>query len=68
MVVPVSDVARAFGVDEKTIRRWEASGEIPKAGRTPRGNARRWDTAKLAPVLIERGYSVPEGWSAAVAA
>jgi DNA-binding transcriptional MerR regulator len=68
MVIDVGDVASAFGVDKKTVRRWEESGEIPKAGRTLKGNARRWPASVVAALLVAQGLPVPASWGVAVAA
>ncbi len=68
MVIDVGDVAGAFGVDKKTVRRWEESGEIPKAARTLKGNARRWEASAIAALLVARGFTVPTSWGVSVAA
>lgn len=67
MLVSVADVAGAFGVDKRSVRKWEADGAIPAAGRTP-GKHRRWAAAVMAAELIRRGLPVPASWGVAVAA
>lgn len=34
------EVAVLFGVDPKTVSRWEANGKVPRAVRTPGGHRR----------------------------
>jgi len=67
MVLSIPDIAVAFGVCTRTIRRWEQIGRIPKASRTLGGH-RRWDSATLIPALVEGGYAVPASWNIGVAA
>lgn len=67
MLVSVADVAAAFGVDRKTVRNWEKSGAIPKAGRTPGGHL-RWSADRIAEALDAQGLPVPASWIGAVAA
>ena len=67
MLVSVTDVAAAFGVDNRSVRKWESAGVIPPAGRTP-GKHRRWAVAVMAAELVKRGLPVPASWLAAVAA
>ncbi len=61
MLVSVSDVAAAFGVDRKTVRNWEKAGALPKAGRTP-GGWMRWGAEDMAVALRSRGLPVPKSW------
>jgi len=68
MVIVVADVARAFGVNKRTIWRWEASGQIPRAGRVGASPVRRWDAAVIARALADAGLPVPASWGVAVAA
>ncbi len=67
MLVSVTDVAAAFGVDNRSVRKWETDGAIPPAGRTP-GKHRRWAASVIAAELVKRGLPVPASWSVAVAA
>lgn len=67
MLVSVTDVAKAFGVDNRTVRKWESEGTIPPAGRTP-GKHRRWAASVMAECLGANGLPVPAEWNVAVAA
>lgn len=67
MVLSLPEIAAAFGVCHRTIRRWEKVGKIPKGSRTLGGH-RRWDTDILVPILVAGGYAVPATWNAQVAA
>lgn len=40
--VDTGTVARMFGVDPKTVWRWEAQGVLKPAFRTPGGHRRYW--------------------------
>ncbi len=68
MFVAVGDIARAFGVDRKTVGRWEESGYLPKAGRVGKRGVRRWPVVVVLPVLVAAGLPVPAEWNVAVAA
>ena len=61
MLVSVGDVAAAYGVDRKTVRKWERAGDLPKGARTP-GNHLRWPAAVIAEKLRAAGYEVPASW------
>lgn len=67
MLVSVADVAKAFGVDPSTVRKWETEGTIPKAGRLP-GKHRKWAASVMAECLGANGLPVPEAWGVKVAA
>jgi excisionase family DNA binding protein len=49
MKVNISQAAKALGVHQETLRRWEAAGKI-QVERTPRGH-RRYDLAKLKGII-----------------
>ncbi len=67
MLVSVADVAKAFGVDPSTVRKWETEGTIPRAGRLP-GKHRKWAPEVMAACLAANGLPVPTSWGVAVAA
>lgn len=67
MLVSVCDVAQAFKVDRKTVRNWEKTGAIPRAGRTPGGHL-RWGVETMAAALVKASLPVPASWGVSVAA
>jgi predicted site-specific integrase-resolvase len=59
MLVRIAEAARALGVTQSTVRRWEKTGKLQAAERTP-GGQRMYDLANLHQLVKRRPVSIAD--------
>ena len=62
--VASSDLARAFGVDARTIARWHARGGLPGSVQIEGAKRLRWPVAVAVELVRKAGAEVPREWMA----
>ena len=64
--IRIGHLARLFGRDTSTIRRWEREGRIPPARRDPFSGQRCWNREEVIELQQRLGFrdAEAEGWQA----